>query len=209
MRLRELAGVDSDSEVTGFALDHRRVAPGSVFGAFRGSVFNGEDFVPQAVDRGAVAVVARPEAVVEKVPHLADSEPRGLFAFSRDGFLPRALAAVHPKYHTPHRVILIYGLVVAIIAVTDTALGGTFERLAVFANLAALILYFLCAIAAWNLRRRNIRSEGEPFVTPGGPLVPIAACLSIAWLFSETADRGQIIALGIVLAIIFVPIDAR
>ncbi len=80
MRLRELAGGDSDSEVTGFALDHRKVARGSVFGAFKGAVFNGEDFVPQAVDRGAVAVVARPEAAVEKVPHLADAEPRRLFA---------------------------------------------------------------------------------------------------------------------------------
>ena len=80
MRLRELAGVDSDSEVTGFALDHRKVAAGSVFGAFKGAVFDGEDFIPQSVARGAVAVVARPEAAVEKVPHLADSEPRRLFA---------------------------------------------------------------------------------------------------------------------------------
>ena len=80
MRLRELAGVDSDSRVGGFALDHRKVAPGSIFGAFKGAVFNGEDFVPEAVERGAVAVVARPEAVVEQVPHLADPEPRRLFA---------------------------------------------------------------------------------------------------------------------------------
>ena len=80
MRLRDIAEVDSDSEVTGFAIDHRKVARGSVFGAFRGAVFNGEDFVGQAVDRGAVAVVARPEAQVERVPHLADPEPRRLFA---------------------------------------------------------------------------------------------------------------------------------
>ncbi len=80
MRLRDLAEVDSDSEVTGFAIDHRKVARGSVFGAFKGTVFNGEDFIGQAVDRGAVAVVARPEANVERVPHLADSEPRRLFA---------------------------------------------------------------------------------------------------------------------------------
>ena len=44
MRLRDLADVDSDSEVTGFAIDHREVARGSVFGAFRGAKFNGEDF---------------------------------------------------------------------------------------------------------------------------------------------------------------------
>ena len=80
MRLRDIAGVDSDSTVTGFAIDHRKVAPGSVFGAFKGTVFNGEDFIPQAVGRGAVAVVARPEAQVEKVPLLADPIPRRLFA---------------------------------------------------------------------------------------------------------------------------------
>jgi UDP-N-acetylmuramoyl-L-alanyl-D-glutamate--2,6-diaminopimelate ligase len=80
VRLRDLAGVDSDSQVTGFAIDHRKVASGSIFGAFKGSVFNGEDFIPQAVRRGAVAVVARPEAVTENVPHLADRVPRRLFA---------------------------------------------------------------------------------------------------------------------------------
>ncbi|HVH37484.1 MAG TPA: UDP-N-acetylmuramoyl-L-alanyl-D-glutamate--2,6-diaminopimelate ligase [Sphingomicrobium sp.] len=80
MKLRELAGVDSDSEVTGFALDHRKVAAGSIFGAFQGAAFNGEDFIGEAVERGAVAVVARPEAAVGPVPHLADPEPRRLFA---------------------------------------------------------------------------------------------------------------------------------
>jgi UDP-N-acetylmuramoyl-L-alanyl-D-glutamate--2,6-diaminopimelate ligase len=88
--LRDLTVVNSDSEVTGFAIDHRKVAKGSVFGAFKGSVFNGEDFIPAAVDRGAVAVVARPEADVATVPHLADPEPRRLFA---------GLAA---KYYAPY-----------------------------------------------------------------------------------------------------------
>jgi UDP-N-acetylmuramoyl-L-alanyl-D-glutamate--2,6-diaminopimelate ligase len=80
VNLRDLAGVDSDSEVTGFAIDHRKVAPGSIFGAFEGTVFNGEDFIGQAVERGAVAVVARPEAPVPTVPLLSDPEPRRLFA---------------------------------------------------------------------------------------------------------------------------------
>ena len=80
MKLRDIASIDSDSEVTGFAIDDRKVTKGSVFGAFPGTVFNGEDFVPRAVERGAIAVVARPEAKVENVPHLADAEPRRLFA---------------------------------------------------------------------------------------------------------------------------------
>jgi UDP-N-acetylmuramoyl-L-alanyl-D-glutamate--2,6-diaminopimelate ligase len=80
MLLGDLAGIASDSEVTGFALDHRKVAPGNVFGAFRGARFNGEDFIGEAVRRGASAVVARPEAKVEGVPHLSAAEPRKLFA---------------------------------------------------------------------------------------------------------------------------------
>jgi len=80
MRLRALAGVDDDSEVTGFAIDHRKVTAGSIFGAFEGAVFDGEDFIGQAIERGAVAVVARPQAAVTGVPHLADPDPRRLFA---------------------------------------------------------------------------------------------------------------------------------
>ena len=79
MRLRDLADVDSDSEVTGFAIDHRKVARGSVFGAFRGAKFNGEDFIGDAVRRGAVAVIASPNATTT-VPLLSNSEPRRLFA---------------------------------------------------------------------------------------------------------------------------------
>ena len=80
MRLRDLAKVDSDSTVTGFAIDHRKVVAGSVFGAFRGAVFNGEDFIGQAVERGAIAVVAESGAEVQRVPLIADPEPRRLFA---------------------------------------------------------------------------------------------------------------------------------
>ena len=80
MNLKSLAGFDSDSEVTGFAIDHRKVTRGSIFGAFKGAVFNGEDFIGEAVDRGAAAVVARPEIAVPRVPHLSDDNPRRLFA---------------------------------------------------------------------------------------------------------------------------------
>lgn len=126
------------------------------------------------------------------------SEPRGLFALSRDGFLPRALASVHPQFHTPNLSIVIYGVIVGAIA-----LSGTFEPLAIFANLAALMLYFLCAIAAWVLRRRNVRSDGAPFEAPGGSLVPIAACVAIGWVFVETVKLEQFLALVAVLAVIF------
>jgi APA family basic amino acid/polyamine antiporter len=118
------------------------------------------------------------------------SEPRGLFAFGRDRFLPRVLSQVHPTFHTPSVAIITYGFMV-----TGLALSGTFEQLAVFANLAALMLYFLCALAAWRLRARNVRAAGEPFDPPGGVLIPIATCVALIWLFRETAQPDQVIAL--------------
>lgn len=66
--------------VSGFAIDNRKVARGCVFGAFPGARVNGEDFIGQAVAAGAVAVVARPEAKVEGALHIADANPRRLFA---------------------------------------------------------------------------------------------------------------------------------
>ncbi len=75
-----LAEADAARPVGGFAIDHRKVAPGTVFGAFPGLRFNGEDFIADAIRAGAVAVVARPGATVEGAVHLAAEEPRRLFA---------------------------------------------------------------------------------------------------------------------------------
>ncbi|WP_442680289.1 UDP-N-acetylmuramoyl-L-alanyl-D-glutamate--2,6-diaminopimelate ligase [Sphingomonas sp. ASY06-1R] len=75
-----------DTRVTGFAIDSRKVAPGTVFGAFRGTVSNGEDYIPSAIAAGAVAVYARPEAVVEGAVHVADAEPRRAFAYAAAKF---------------------------------------------------------------------------------------------------------------------------
>jgi UDP-N-acetylmuramoyl-L-alanyl-D-glutamate--2,6-diaminopimelate ligase len=104
MKLAQLlaaAGLDSggagDAEVTGFAIDHRKVAPGTVFGAFQGTSLNGEDFITQAVQAGAVAVVARPEARVAGALHVADPNPRRAFARIAARFftpVPATLVAV-------------------------------------------------------------------------------------------------------------------
>jgi len=84
MRLSALldapAQSDADPVVTGLAIDHRKVAPGTVFGAFVGARVNGEDFIPAAIAAGAIAIVARPEAAVEGAVHVADANPRRAFA---------------------------------------------------------------------------------------------------------------------------------
>lgn len=66
--------------VTGFVIDHRKIAPGNIFGAFQGTRFDGEAFIEQAVAAGAIAVVARTEAKVVGAAHIASDNPRQLFA---------------------------------------------------------------------------------------------------------------------------------
>ncbi|MGE0180156.1 MAG: UDP-N-acetylmuramoyl-L-alanyl-D-glutamate--2,6-diaminopimelate ligase [Sphingomonas sp.] len=97
MRLGALTGASEPERVTGFAIDHRKIAPGTVFGAFRGTRFNGEDFIAAAVNAGAIAIVARPDAKVEGAVHIAADEPRQEFARVAAKFFapfPEALVAV-------------------------------------------------------------------------------------------------------------------
>ena len=80
MKLGALTGRDETTTVSGFAIDHRKVADGCVFGAFEGAKVNGEDYIPAAIAAGAIAIVARPEAVVEGAVHVAAANPRKVFA---------------------------------------------------------------------------------------------------------------------------------
>ncbi len=86
-----------DAQVTGFAIDHRKVAPGTVFGAFVGTAVNGENFIPAAVAAGAVAVVARGEAPVDGAVHISAAVPRRTFAQLAAAFftpVPETVVAV-------------------------------------------------------------------------------------------------------------------
>ncbi|MFN2098580.1 UDP-N-acetylmuramoyl-L-alanyl-D-glutamate--2,6-diaminopimelate ligase [Altererythrobacter sp. MF3-039] len=100
-RIAAGAGIDcgdcGEANVTGFAIDHRKVAPGTVFGAFEGARVNGEEFIPAAIEAGAVAVVARPQAEVSGAVHIADPEPRRAFASLAAQFfspVPETIVAV-------------------------------------------------------------------------------------------------------------------
>lgn len=80
MRLGTLIETADAGVVTGFAIDHRKVAPGTIFGAFEGMRVNGEDYVDAAIAAGAIAVVARPQVRVEGAVHIAADSPRACFA---------------------------------------------------------------------------------------------------------------------------------
>ncbi|WP_265528911.1 UDP-N-acetylmuramoyl-L-alanyl-D-glutamate--2,6-diaminopimelate ligase [Sphingomicrobium marinum] len=80
MKLHDLVRRGSDVTVTGFAIDHRKVTEGNIFGAFRGAKFNGEDFIEEAVKRGAVAVVTRKHVPTGKAFRIESDNVRKTFA---------------------------------------------------------------------------------------------------------------------------------
>jgi UDP-N-acetylmuramoyl-L-alanyl-D-glutamate--2,6-diaminopimelate ligase len=88
-------------DIAGITADSRRVAPGFMFAALPGSRVDGRAFIPDAVSRGAVAVLA-PQGTewppgVPPRPMLEDPEPRrrlAEFAAGLAGGQPRVMVAV-------------------------------------------------------------------------------------------------------------------
>lgn len=116
------------------------------------------------------------------------STPRTLYALAVDGYLPQQLTLVHAAHRTPHVAIAVQGVIVFAIAVT-----GTYVRLAVVANVPILLVYLGCCLAVWRLRRLGAGAAEQPFVMPGGGVVPwVASALIVALLVRATADAWEV-----------------
>jgi UDP-N-acetylmuramoyl-L-alanyl-D-glutamate--2,6-diaminopimelate ligase len=71
-------------EVRGLAYDSRAVEPGTLFFAIPGIHVDGHDYVPQAIDRGALAVVVEHELPGVVVPQLVVARSRDALADAAD-----------------------------------------------------------------------------------------------------------------------------
>ncbi|MDX1645344.1 MAG: Mur ligase domain-containing protein, partial [Thermoanaerobaculia bacterium] len=77
----EIRGTASEIDVRGVAHDSRRVAPGDLFVTWRGARHDGRRHAPEAIERGAVAVLSEPPAPSESVvPWLVAEDPHALLA---------------------------------------------------------------------------------------------------------------------------------
>ena len=97
---------------------------------------------------------------------------RTTLAMARDRHLPHALAAVHPRFASPHRAELVVGAVVAVIAaVADVraAIG--------FSAFAVLVYYAIANASAMTLGRRVIPAMGLVGCLVLAVLLPISSVL--------------------------------
>lgn len=121
--------------------------------------------------------------------------PRVPFALGRDGVLPRALARVHPVYRTPYVAIAVYCALACMLA-----LSGTFRQLAIVGVSGTLFVYMTTCLSVLRLRRLGVAHAGTPFVIPGGPVIPLAACGLILFLLSSLAAK-ELLALGVLMGV--------
>jgi amino acid transporter len=125
--------------------------------------------------------------------------PRVLFAGARDGILPKFLSAVHPKYITPHKAIIIYSALGFLFAVF-----GVFKQLIILSSAATLLIYLGVVLAAIKLRYKKTAAAENSFTIPGGIIVPVSATVIIAWLLSNLS-KEELIGTGIfILALIVI-----
>ena len=107
--------------------------------------------------------------------------PRYVYALAGDGFGPRALGAVHPRFRTPAVAVIVLGFVALALA-----LSGSFVQLALLSTVARLATYVGTAAAVPVLRRTCPRTP-QTIVLPGGPAIPIGALLlCLVFLASTT-----------------------
>jgi amino acid transporter len=143
---------------------------------------------------GAVLIsVAAAFSTLGSTSALALVGPRILFAFARHGQLPAVLAAVHPRFRTPHRAVVVYTLLA-----WAAALSGGFAQLAAVSAVARLLFSASTCLAVPVLRRRLPASE-RGFTLPGGWTIPLVAVALSLWLLSGLT-RGQAVAGAIALA---------
>jgi amino acid transporter len=120
------------------------------------------------------------------------------FAMSDAGQLPRALAAVHPRFLTP-----VASIVLAAVVSIALTLSSTFVYLLTVSTIARLLIFAVCCVALPVLRRREADLPAMVRI-PGGVAIPALALVLIAWLlvgssWSETRDVVIAVAVGAVL----------
>ncbi|MEU1386884.1 MULTISPECIES: amino acid permease [unclassified Nonomuraea] len=130
----------------------------------------GVDWMVHVIDAGAVL------GLTTVILVLIVGQTRVLFSMARDGLIPRGLATVSRKYHTPSRVTLVIGFIAIVLAEFVPVL--TMQELVVIGTLFA----FLFVAAGVIVMRRRMPHLERGFRVPLSPLLPALSLVATLWL---------------------------
>jgi hypothetical protein len=108
--------------------------------------------------------------------------------------MPRALAVVDRRTHTPHVAISVHTALA-----WGLALGFGFFGALAAATLTRLVFYAAVAAAAVRLRRRGFSETARPLVLPGGAAIAVAVVLLCGLVISQST-WVEFVAVGMIMA---------
>ena len=124
------------------------------------------------------------------------------FAMARDGYFFKAMAEVHPRFHTPS-VALMVQLALSVVLLL---FAGSFRQLFSLAIFAEWLFYMVSASTVFVLRRKEPDAP-RPYRTWGYPVVPAmfiaAAAVLLYYTFTENIRNS---AWGVVVILAGVPV---
>jgi APA family basic amino acid/polyamine antiporter len=120
--------------------------------------------------------------------------PRVYFAMARDGLLFRWIAAVHPRFQTPHRAIMLQAIWASFLVAT-----GTYRALFTRVIYTEWIFFGLMVLGLFLLRRRS--NYTPTYRTWGFPVLPAVFTLASFFIVANqivSEPRESLTGLGIV-----------
>ncbi|MGD0213768.1 MAG: amino acid permease [Terriglobales bacterium] len=119
------------------------------------------------------------------------------FAMARDGYFFKAIAEVHPRFHTPSMAIVVQcGLAIVLLL-----LGGSFRQFFSLAIFAEWMFYMIAGSTVFVFRRREPFAS-RPYRVWGYPVVPALFVLASAALLYYTFTDNLKSSAGGCLAIL-------
>ena len=93
-------------------------------------------------------------ALAKDLPAMLLAVSRLMFAWAEDGIFPRAIAAVHPRFRTPH-VAILASAAMATLGILGSHLAGDFFLGVDILVTSMLVNFLLMAVSVLTLPRRN------------------------------------------------------
>jgi amino acid transporter len=119
--------------------------------------------------------------------------PRLTYALAEKCDFPRLFATVHPRFHTPHVSITVFGLMV-----WGLALLGSFRWNVTLSAVARLLTYALTCAAVLALRKQQ--PGREAFHLPAGGLISILG-IAFSLVLVSRMDRTALVILAFTMSI--------
>lgn len=120
------------------------------------------------------------------------------YAVARDGYFFKALAEVHPRFHTPSLALVVQ----ALISIVLLLVGGAFQELLALTIFAEWLFYMVAASTIFVFRQREA-DKPSPYRTWGYPVVPalfVAAAAALLYITFTDKLRNSIIGTVVILA---------